>query len=70
MKMEDPLYFPADYDEDTVPGSDIVVDLDIESKIEKSRGYLGIQEKMNEKDFALGKRPSEVSEEAFTDIIK
>ena len=69
-KNGNPLYFPADYDGDTVPGFDVVVDLDIEAKKEQSRGYLGIQEKMNEKDFALGKRPSEVPEEAFTDLIK
>ena len=66
----DPLYFPKDHDDDTVPGSNIVVDLDVESKIEMSRGYFGLQEKMNEKDFALGKRPSEVPEDAFKDIIK
>jgi len=65
-----PLYFPADYDGDTVPGFNIKVDFDIETKKEQSRGYLGIQEKMNEKDFALGKRPSEVPEEAFTDLVK
>ena len=69
-KNGNPLFFPADYDGDTVPGFDIKVDLDIEAKKQQARGYLGIQEKMNEKDFALGKRPSEVSEEAFTDIIK
>jgi hypothetical protein len=69
-KNGDPLYFPKDYDDDTIPGSNIVVDFDIETKKQKSRGYLGLQEKMNKKDFALGKRPSEVPEEAFTDIIK
>ena len=65
----DPLFFPADYNGDTVPGFDIVVDLDIESKIQQSRGYFGYQEKMNEKDFSLGKRPSEVPEGAFGDTI-
>ncbi len=69
-KNGDPLYFPKDYDDDTIPGSNIVVDFDIETKKQKSRGYLGLQEKMNKKDFALGKRPSEVPKEAFTDIIK
>jgi len=65
----DPLYFPKDYDGDTIPGSDIVVDLDIESKIQMSRGYFGYQEKMNEKDFSLGKRPSEIPEGAFGETI-
>jgi hypothetical protein len=65
----DPLYFPKDHDEDTIPGSDIVVDLDIESKIQMSRGYFGYQEKMNEKDFSLGKRPSEIPEGAFGETI-
>ena len=60
-----PLYFPKDWDKDTVPGFDIVVDLDIESKKQMSRGYLGSQEKMKEKDFSLGKRPSEIPTEAF-----
>lgn len=69
-KNGNPLYFPADYDGDTIPGFDVVVDLDIEAKKEQSRGYLGIQEKMNEKDFALGKRPGQVPEEAFTDLVK
>lgn len=63
-----PLYFPKDWDKDTVPGTDIVVDLDIESKKEMSRGYLGSQEKMKEKDFSLGKRPSEVPAEAFENL--
>ena len=49
------LYFPADYDGDTVPGFDIKVDFDIETKKEQSRGYLNIQEKMNEKDLLLEK---------------
>jgi len=65
----DPLYFPKDYDGDTIPGSDIVVDLDIESKIQMSRGYFGYQEKINEKDFSLGKRPSEIPEGAFGETI-
>jgi hypothetical protein len=65
----DPLYFPKDHDGDTIPGSDIVVDLDIESKIQMSRGYFGYQEKMNEKDFSLGKRPSEIPEGAFGETI-
>ena len=63
-----PLYFPKDWDKDTVPGFDIVVDLDIESKKRMSRGYLGSQEKMKEKDFSLGKRPSEVPAEAFENL--
>ena len=45
------------------------VDLDIESKIQMSRGYFGYQEKINEKDFTLGKRPSEVPENAFVDTV-
>ena len=65
-----PLYFPADHDGDTIPGFDIKVDFDIETKKEKSRGYFGYEERMNEKDFSLGKRPSEVPEEAFTDLVK
>ena len=65
----DPLYFPKDHDGDKIPGSDIVVDLDIESKIQMSRGYFGYQEKMNEKDFSLGKRPSEIPEGAFGETI-
>lgn len=65
----DPLYFPKDYDGNTIPGSDIVVDLDIESKIQMSRGYFGYQEKINEKDFSLGKRPSEIPEGAFGETI-
>jgi len=66
----DPLYFPKDHDDDKIPGSNIVVDFDIETKKQMSRGYLGYQEKINEKDFSLGKRPSEVPESAFEDIIK
>jgi len=67
-KNGNPLFFPADYDGNTVPGYNIVVDLDIETKKQQARGYLGYQEKINQKDFSLGKRPSEVPEEAFIDI--
>ena len=66
----DPLYFPADWDKDTVPGFDIKVDFDIETKKQKSRGYLGLEEKINEKDFTIGKRPDEIPESAFKNIIK
>ena len=69
-KNGNPLYFPADYDGDTVPGTDIEIDFGIETKKEQSRGYFGYQEKMTEKDFTLGKRPSEVPEETFTDLVK
>ena len=65
-----PLYFPADWDKDTIPGFDIKVDFDIETKKQKSRGYLGLEEKINEKDFTIGKRPNEIPESAFEDIIK
>ena len=68
-KNGNPLYFPADYDGDTVPGTDIAIDFDIETKKEQSRGYFGYEEKMNEKDFNLGKRPSEVPEGAFGETI-
>jgi hypothetical protein len=69
-KNGNPLYFPADYDGDTVPGTNIEIDFGIETKKEQSRGYFGYQEKMTEKDFTLGKRPSEVPEETFTDLVK
>lgn len=69
-KNGNPLYFPADYDGDTVPGTNIEIDFGIETKKEQSRGYFGYQEKMKEKDFTLGKRPSEVPEETFTDLVK
>ena len=63
------LYLPFDYNKNTVPGTNVVVDLGIESKKEQSRGYFGYQEKMNEKDFTMGKRPSEIPEGAFGETM-
>ena len=62
------LYIPFDYNENTVPGTDIVVDTDIGSKIQKSRGYLNLGEKTNEEEVILGRRTNEIPADAFNNI--
>lgn len=63
------LYIPFDYNKNTVPGTDVVVDLDIKQKLESSRGYLNISERTNETEATMGKRPNEIPAEAFN-ILK
>jgi hypothetical protein len=60
------LYIPFDYNENTVPGTDIVVDTDIGSKIQKSRGYFNLGKKTNEEEVILGRRTNDIPAEAFS----
>ena len=69
-KNGEELYIPFDYNENTVPGTDTVVDFDIEATKQKSRGYINVQGKMKEKEVTIGKRPDEIPQSAFKDIIK
>jgi len=69
-KAGEELYIPFDYNENTVPGTDTVVDFDIEATKQKSRGYVNVQGKMKEKEVTIGKRPDEIPQSAFEDIIK
>jgi hypothetical protein len=59
------LFIAFDDDEMVVPGTNIPINPEIEKYKEQSRGYFGYEEKINEKDFSLGKRPSEIPDEAF-----
>jgi hypothetical protein len=69
-KNGEELYIPFDYNENTVPGTDVVIDLDILSTIEQSRGYINVQGKTKEKEITMGKRTNEIPQSAFEDIIK
>ena len=64
------LYIPFDYNENTVPGTDVVVDLDIESKKQQSRGYFNLGKKTNEEEVIMGRRTNEIPESAFENTIE
>ena len=59
------LYIPFDYNENTVPGTDVVVDTEVGSKIQKSRGYLNLGKKTSEEEVVLGKRTNQIPTEIF-----
>ena len=59
------LYIPFDYNENTVPGTDVVVDIEIGSKIQKSRGYYNLGKNTNEEEVILGRRTNEIPADAF-----
>ena len=67
------LYIPKDYNENTVPGTDIEIDLDIQSKKQQARGYFDYQQSMNDagfkEDFTKGKRTNEIPEGVFGETI-
>lgn len=62
------LYIPFDYNENTVPGTDVVVDTEVGSKIQKSRGYLNLGKKTSEEEVILGKRTNQIPTEIFEKI--
>ena len=64
-KNGEELYIPFDYNENTVPGTDVVIDLNILSTIEQSRGYINVQGKTKEKEITMGKRTNEIPAEIF-----
>ena len=59
------LYIPFDYNENTVPGTDVVVDIEIGSKIQKSRGYYNLGKNTNEEEVILGRRTNEIPADSF-----
>jgi len=67
------LYIPKDYNENTVPGTDVEIDLDIQSKKQQARGYFDYQQSMNDagfkEDFTKGKRTNEIPEGVFGETI-
>jgi len=66
------LYIPFDYNKNTVPGTDIVVDINIASNVEMSRGYTNIGQGMKaaEDVLTMGKRTNDIPAEIFKDITK
>ena len=65
------LYIPFDYNENTVPGTDVVVDLDIGSKVQMSRGYTNIGQGMKaaEDVLTMGKRTNDIPASVFQNNI-
>ncbi len=59
------LYIPKDFNKNTVPGTDIVIDLDIESKTQMSRGYINIGNATQD-NVIMGRRTNEIPESAFS----
>ena len=65
------LYIPFDYNKNTVPGTDVVVDTDIASKIQMSRGYTNIGQGMKaaEDILTMGKRTNDIPASVFKNNI-
>jgi hypothetical protein len=61
------LYIPFDYNKNTVPGTDVVVDTDIASKVQMSRGYTNIGQGMKaaEDILTMGKRTNDIPASVF-----
>ena len=65
------LYIPFDYNKNTVPGTDVVVDTDIASKVQMSRGYTNIGQGMKaaEDILTMGKRTNDIPASVFKNNI-
>jgi len=62
------LYIPFDYNKNTVPGTDVVVDTDIASKVQMSRGYINI-DNATQDNVIMGKRTNEIPASVFKNNI-
>lgn len=65
------LYIPFDYNKSTVPGTDVVVDTDIASKVQMSRGYINIGQGMKaaEDVLTMGQRTNDIPASVFKNNI-
>jgi len=65
------LYIPFDYNKNTVPGTDVVVDTDIASKVQMSRGYTNIGQGMKaaEDVLTMGQRTNDIPASVFKNNI-
>ena len=62
------LYIPFDYNENTIPGTDVKINLDIAAVKESARGYINVQGKTKRNEITMGKRPSDIPAEAFENL--
>jgi len=65
------LYIPFDYNKNTVPGTDVVVDTDIASKVQMSRGYINIGQGMKAEEdvLTMGQRTNDIPASVFKNNI-